>query len=374
MFPGASLRLFRVFGISIEINISWVVIFALVTYSLSALLLPTQYPGLSPGTYFAIGSVTAVLFFASILIHELAHSVVALRNDLPIKAITLFIFGGVSQMSEEPKTPGVELKVAIAGPLSSIALALVFAALAIAASAVGSTQALAGAAGYLALVNLILAVFNMIPGFPLDGGRVFRAILWYFTGSLVRSTIIAARSGQVVAFILAFLGFVSIASGNLANGIWIILIAWFLEQAASSGAQTAKAEERLSHVKVENVMTLSPATVSANTTLAELVDDHLSRYRHGHFPITEKEEIIGVITMDELRKVPRSTWTNATVREAMQPMSDGMIVEPSMPAVSAMRRMAAESITHLLVFSESKLVGILTRGDVIRMLNSEEGF
>ncbi len=371
MLPGNSFKLFKVLGIQIEVNVTWFIIFGLVSWGLSTVLFPAQLPGLSGSTYLVMGVVTALLFFTSILLHELSHSIVALRNDIPIKAITLFIFGGVAQMTKEPQTPGVEFRMAFAGPLASIGLGLMFGAIAVFGFTINAPLII-GPASYLALINIVLAIFNLVPGFPLDGGRIFRATLWYFNHDLVKSTITAGRAGQLVAFLLAALGIVWFLTGNLVNGIWFLLIAWFLETAAVSGMQSAKFQAELTDVAVKDVMISAPETVEGNITVGELVDDHFGHLAHGRFPVISGANVVGVVTLEDLRKAPRTHWGETLVSSIMTPLHDDMRTSADQTAFDAMGQMADKDLGQLLVIEPNGPLGLVTRGDILRFAKVRE--
>ena len=366
-FVGGSVRLFKIWGIQIELNVSWFFVFALVSFGLSAQYFPAQLPGRQPAVYIFLGVVTAILFFASILLHELSHSRVALRQGIPIQRISLFLLGGVSQMTREPRGPGDEFRMAIAGPLSSLAISAGFALVYFLSLALPAGEELGLVSQYLSIINAALAVFNLVPGFPLDGGRVLRAAIWGWTGSLERATAIAARSGQVVAYLLIFVGLLWIARGQLTPGLWFVLIGWFLEQAALSSYQTAHLQA-LSDISVGDVMTERVRTVRPDLSLKELVDGHLLQYQIGRFPVVDGERLLGVITLRDIRSVPKPEWDKRSVGEALQPLGEHLTIEPEASVADAMMQMAQEDIGQLLVCRNSHLLGLITKTDVLRIL------
>src|SRR5208283_89434 len=262
----------RILGIPIGLDYSWFVIFALLTWMLATNYYPAEFKDWPLLLYWLMGAVTAVTLFVSVLLHELGHSAVALRYKIPVRSITLFLFGGVAQIGAEPPSAIAEFLIAAAGPLVSLALAVLFYAV---QPLVAGIEPLLGLAKYLAYINLALVLFNLIPGYPLDGGRVFRAIVWSITGSMRRATLIAANVGRFFAFLLIFIGVWQIFTGNFGNGVWIAFIGWFLDNAASAQVHQVMFQSLLAGHKVSQAMSTHCATVSADLTLQELVDEHI---------------------------------------------------------------------------------------------------
>lgn len=369
MFPilsFGSIRIGRVFGIDIEINYTWFIIFALVTFNLSYIFYVEQKFSLVVST--VDGLITSLLFFSSILLHELSHSFVAARNQIPIKKVTLFIFGGIAQMSKEPDSPKIEFKMAVAGPLASLALAGLFGGAWLVLGALGMGPALYSPFQFLSFINLLLAAFNLAPGFPLDGGRVLRAALWYYFKDIRRATQIASRAGQVLAFLLIFIGLVRIFYGDY-GGFWLIIIGWFLSGTAQASYRQLLLERSLSGVKVKEIMTDQVVIVDPEITLDRLVEEYFLRYKYGRFPVISKEErLLGVITLHDVKEVPRSEWFQRTAGEIVSSLKAGFTVRPDEEAAKALIQMAREDIGHLLVVENSSLVGLVTRTDIIRLI------
>src|SRR5664279_4765242 len=267
-----SIPLGKIFGIQIGLDYSWFVIFALLTWMLADSYYPDEFKNWSPLLYWLMGAVTAIMLFVSVLLHELGHSVVALRYKIPVRSITLFLFGGVAQIGEEPPSAVAEFFIAIAGPLVSLALAALFYAV---QPLLTGMEPLLGLAKYLAYINTALVVFNLIPGYPLDGGRVFRAIVWAITGDMGRSTLIAANVGRFFAFMLIFLGVLQMFSGNLGGGLWIAFIGWFLDNAASVQIQQVTLRGILTGHRVSEAMNTHCAIIPADLTLQQLVDEQI---------------------------------------------------------------------------------------------------
>lgn len=356
------LYLFRVLGIPIRLDYTWFLIFILFTWLLASGYYPPRFPEWTRATYWIVGFFSALLLFVSVLLHELGHSWVALRTGIPIRSITLFLFGGVAQMSREPPDAETEFKMAIAGPLTSFLLAIVFFAFAQVLSPV-----LGALFGLIAWLNLFLALFNLVPGFPLDGGRVLRAFLWKRRGDLVWATRISSRAGKVVALTLMILGFLRIVTGDL-GGIWFILIGLFLLQAAEAGYRQVLFRTALSGIKVSQIMRPDVVTVSPDVTVDRLVSDYFLKHHYHSFPVLHAEELVGLITLANVRSVPRPEWTRTTVQDAMTPFDEIMILGPAEDAVTALQRMVKDGIGRFPVVERGKLVGILTRRDIVGLL------
>lgn len=361
-------RLGRVFGIEIDISYSWFFIFALITVLLTFGIFPQNFPEHSPLINLILGLFTSALFFGSLLFHELTHSLIANLNKIPIKRITLFVFGGVSQMSDEPSDPYSELKMAVAGPLSSMFLAGLFYLIFFLLSSAGLSSPYWAAFAWLWQINLLLAIFNLAPGFPLDGGRVFRSILWMTLHDMERATNIASKAGQGFAFLLVGLGFLFFIGGNI-GGIWLILIGWFLYQSAAASYQQLVLQHTLSDVRVKEIMTPKVQTVAPDTKLDDLVNDYFLKYRFGRFPVTEDGNLLGIVTLHDIKVIPREKWATTTTRQIVENLEEPMYVGPNDQAVKALMKMAREDIGHLLVVDENKrLNGIITRADIIRLI------
>ncbi|KPL06415.1 hypothetical protein AMJ71_09735, partial [candidate division TA06 bacterium SM1_40] len=287
--------LFRLFGIQVSLNYTWFIIFALITWTLAVRYFPSTYPGLSPWVYWLVGAVAALLLFVSVLFHEFSHSLVARRSGLPIKEITLFIFGGVAQMGEDVKDPRTELKMAVAGPAASVLLAVLFGASAAFFYITVGRSPLVAVLTYVATLNLILTFFNLVPGFPLDGGRVLRALLWMRTNDIRQATRIASAVGQGFAILLILLGVVSFLSGQLVSGVWLVLIGLFLKQAAELGYRQVMVRRSLMGIKVRELMTAEVVAVDPSLTLERLAHDYFLGYRYSSFPVLQEGEVVGMV-------------------------------------------------------------------------------
>ncbi len=376
----SSFRLTRIAGIDIGIHYSWAFIFILLLITLSLNYFPQASPGHFRTSYWIAGFIAALMLFLSVLIHELAHSLVAKSRGIPVHSITLFILGGVSNLEEEPKKPGIEFIMALVGPATSLALAVIFWITFLFTQPQWTITDLFRFSGwlpqeslfgagllYLALINISLAVFNILPGFPLDGGRVLRAIIWGATGNLVRATNIAAVIGRLVGWAFIALGVLWIFGGNLITGIWFIIIGWFLSSAADSTRQDVTLKERLSGVKVKDVMQLTQETISPQSTVEELVQGVFNRRYNRAVPVCEDNQTLGIVTISDIKGLPQEKWGITMVQDVMtrQPL---YTVTPEDDLNQAMVLLGKHDLNQLLVVSGNQCAGLLSRAEIIRYL------
>jgi Zn-dependent protease/CBS domain-containing protein len=361
-----TISLGRVFGIPLDLDPSWFLVFALIMWTLAVGYYPAEYPAWSTAEYWAIGALTALLFFGGVLLHELGHSVVALHYGIPVRRITLIIFGGVSDIGAEPNSAAQEFWLAIAGPAVSFGLAAVFGLLTFVVRPLTPLLALAK---YLAYINGVLGLFNLIPGFPLDGGRVLRAIVWAVTHNLHRATLIAAGVGRAIAFLFILVGVWLALSGNLINGLWIAFIGWFLENAASGQAQQQSLHERLAGRHVAQVMSPAGASVPADVSLQDVVDHYMQTGGQRCLTVTQDERLVGLLTVHGIREVPRDQWATTTVNEAMVPLAQVKRVTPDAEVWDALAEMDRDGVNQLPVTTDGHVVGMLSRGDIVSYLH-----
>ncbi len=363
------LRLFRVAGIQIRLDYSWLLIFFLIWWSLSAGYFPRAYPEASALATWGTGLAATLLFFLSVLAHELSHSLVAKRLGLDVPSITLFLFGGASEMAEEPGDPGTEFRIAIVGPFSSFVLAAGFAALAWALP--GSVHPLVGAmVGYLAWINVALGVFNLLPGLPLDGGRVLRALVWWRTGSLERGSKVASDAGKGLAFGVMALGALQIFGGALLGGLWLILIGMFLRGLAGASYRQLELRQALEGVSVAEIMIHDVVTVPPGTSVRELVDDYILTLGFRGFPVVENGRVVGTISLEDVKEVKPTEREQVAVRERMVPLSDAVRVSADTSLQDALLRMARADLGRLLVLDQRDgLRGMITRTGLARFLD-----
>jgi Zn-dependent protease/predicted transcriptional regulator len=362
------LSLFKVAGIRLRLDYTWFIVFALVLFALSAGYLPRTFPGQEPQTYWLAGLVATLLFFASVVIHELAHSLVAVRSGIPIPEITLFIFGGVSRLGHEPKDPHTEFKVAVVGPLSSFVLAALFGGLRFVLSGL-EPSLLVVVIGYLAWINVALGVFNLIPGFPLDGGRILRAYLWWQSGSLTRATKVATDIGKGFAVALMILGGLQIFAQNLVNGLWFLFIGMFLRGMSIQGYEELIIRKALEGVKVEEVMVREVVAVPPDLPLSRLVHDYFLHYAYRGFPVVDQGKVMGMVSVVEVRRVPPEQHDTRRVADIMTPLGPELLISPDTSLAEALVRMSQEEQDRLLVLQpDQTLAGLITKTGLLRFV------
>jgi Zn-dependent protease len=358
----ARVELGRIWGIPIGLHTSWFLIFGLLTWSLALGYFPEEYPALSPAAHWLLGGLTSLLFFGSVLAHELGHSLIALRNSIPVRRITLFIFGGVAQIEKEPSSPGVEFRIAIAGPLVSLTLAILFETVYLLDQ---SIPYLAAPSIYLARINFLLAAFNMIPGFPLDGGRVLRALVWRFTGSFHRAAKAASSTGQLVALGFIGVGVYTIFNGGLFNGLWLAFIGWFLQNAAASSLAASNMQQSLRGITVGQVMSRECARVSSLLPLSQLVEERVLNGAQRCFFVFDGGHLRGLLTLREITAVPQRKWGFTTTEQVMVPFERLARVAPDTELMEALRMMDSANVNQVPVVKEGDVVGTLSREQVL---------
>ena len=360
------IRLFRVGGVDVVIDYSWFVIFFLVVYTIAESYLPAAQSQFTSAQYWIMGLVTAILFFLSVLLHELAHSFVAIRHGVRVVAIRLFIFGGLAQVASEPESGRHEFLIALAGPAVSMFLGFGFGLLFGILWVSGMTGPVATVAGYLAETNIMLAIFNMIPGFPLDGGRILRAILWDRWANLTRATRVVSQIGNALALFLIFLGvLVFLVAQSMIAGLWLLLIGLFMKQSALGSYQAVVLRESLSGVQIRQVMTENVVSVDWLVSLVDLVNDFFYRHKFTEFPVFNRDDLIGMVSLDQVKQVPRDLWMFKQVRDIMTPIEQVPSLKPTDDATEAFRRMMAGDVSRMPVIEEGRLVGILSRRDLL---------
>jgi Zn-dependent protease/CBS domain-containing protein len=368
--PG-SFRIGKIAGIEIDINVSWIIIVVLLTVSLATGWFPQLYRGWSTATYWVTGFIASLLLFVSVLLHELAHSLVARRRGLPVRSITLFIFGGVSNIEREPASPGIEFQMAIVGPLTSLLIGAVCYLLLLPLR--GTHSPLEGILFYLAVTNILLGVFNLIPGFPLDGGRVLHSIIWKLTGSMRQATRVATIAGQVIAYLFIFGGIWLFFVGDFLDGIWLGFIGWFLLSAAQSANSQAMLTSMLQGVTVGEVMNPKPATVPADISLQQLVDAYFLPGGLKYALVMQGDKLVGLITLGDIRHMPRERWAYVPVSQVMIPLSRLHVGAPEQSLNDVLPLMAGRDVNQLPVVQNGTLVGVLSRDAIIQYLEVRRG-
>jgi Zn-dependent protease len=363
---GTSWRAARIAGVEVRVDSSWAVIALLITYSMY-LRASIVYPDLSGAGAAGTAILATALFFGSVLVHELAHALVSQARGIRVQDITLFLFGGATRARVESRGPGDEFLIAAVGPLTSVLLAGLFGAVHLAGRD-ALPRPLAGTFGYLAWTNLVLAAFNLVPGFPLDGGRLLRSAIWKATGSLRRATQVASLAGQAVGWLLVVGGVASLLAGNLAGGIWFAFIGWFLVQAARSSYQELQLRELLRGVEAQDVMAANLLRIPPDLSLRDAVDDYFMRYDHGAFPVDEQGRTVGLLTLRGVRRVPRDQWPTRRVRDHMVPLGDQVVVAPGARMDGVLGKLQDTEAGRVLVVQAGEVVGIITPTDVTRWL------
>jgi Zn-dependent protease/CBS domain-containing protein len=362
---GQSVKLTTIRGIEVGIHYSWFIIFFLITSSLTTRF-ASEHPHWTTVEHYAVGIATSLLFFASILVHELAHSFVALAKHIPVRSITLFVFGGVAQIGREPDRPMTEFQIAIAGPIASALLAGGF--WIVSHLAGDHFEHLAALGGWLSSINLMLALFNLVPGFPLDGGRIFRAILWHFTGNLARATRIAAGAGQTVGYTFIIFGIWTGFAANWFSGLWLAFIGWFLLNAAQESVVQVSVRSALTGLTAEDVMTRECPAVSGRMRLAELVQEYILKTGQRCFIVTDGSRLQGLVTLHQIKAVPQERWAEVSVSEAMTPSSQVRTVAPGTPILDVLQVLEGEDINQVPVVTGDRLMGMITRDHLLRVL------
>jgi Zn-dependent protease/CBS domain-containing protein len=363
--PG-SLRIGKIAGITIFIHMSWLIILVLLTWSLAIGWFAALYPGWSHFTYWIVSLLAALLLFVSVLLHELAHSLVARRRGLPVKDITLFIFGGVSNIEQEPASADVEFQMSLVGPLMSLLIGGISFVLLLLIGRGNSP--LAAILGYLAAANVMLGLFNLLPGFPLDGGRVLRSIIWKITGSLSTATRVAILVGQVVAYLIILGGIWLFIIGSLLSGIWIGFLGWFLLSGAQSAHTQLMLDTMFKGVSVGQTMNSNPVTVPANISLQRLVDEFLLPHGWRGAFVMQADQLVGLITLCDVRHTPREQWGQTPVGHVMTPVERLHVVSPQQKIREVVPLMVAQDVNQLAVVQDGRLVGVLSREDIMRSL------
>jgi Zn-dependent protease/predicted transcriptional regulator len=360
-----SWRIGRIAGVDIFVDSSWFLILILFTWSLASSYFPQKFPEWSALQNWLIGLFTSLLIFGSVLIHELAHSLVAIRQGEEVRSITLFILGGVAQISHEPKKPMQEFSMALVGPVTSLALGLIAFILSLLLKPV--SVMLSAVVSYLALINTVLALFNLLPGFPMDGGRVLRSIIWKITGDLRRATRVASRVGEGFAFILVFIGILQILRGGL-SGFWLIFIGWFLHNAAARSYQQVLVEDVLKDVRAKDLMTEDVATVPSTLRVQDLVDDYILKHRDRGFLVRDDDVLKGIVCLEDVKKISRDEWAKASVSDIMTPRDQLDAVSPDDDGRSILNSLTSKNVHQVPVVQADRVVGLICRSDILRFI------
>lgn len=368
---GKRIKLFNLFGFTVHIDLSWLIIAVLITWSLATGFFPMLYEGISQLNYWIMGVIGALGLFFSIVFHEFFHSYIARKFGLPMKGITLFLFGGVAEMHDEPDSPKTEFFMALAGPLSSLVLVGVFFAIYLFGKTAQWADPVVGVFHYLWIINGILIAFNMIPGYPLDGGRVLRSILWHFKGDIRWATKIASRVGGGFGMLLIALGVISFIFGNFVGGIWWFLIGMFIRGASKSSYQRVLRRETLEGEPLRRFISDDPVSAPPDITLRELVEDYIYTHHYKMYPVMRDGKMQGCITTKEVKAIPRSQWDEKTVGEVASSCSTENTIDIDESAVEAFRKMNSTGNSRLIVTDGDRLAGIIALKDLTDFLQTK---
>lgn len=362
---GPRIDIIKLAGFPLRIDLSWLFIAILVTWSLASAYFPMQYPNLSQGTYLIMGLVGMFGLFGSVVLHELGHAIVARRFNLEIRGITLFLFGGVAEMAEEPKSAKAEFWVAVGGPIVSLLLALAL----IGINLISFSTPVEAVITYLATINAIVLVFNLIPAFPLDGGRVLRAAIWYFGKSMRKATRISSQIGSVFGMVLVGLGLLQLVSGMVVSAIWLAILGFFLRGAAVNSYQQLLIRRLLEGEPVRRFMNDTPVTVDAAMSLEDVVDQYIYKHHHKAFPVVGNDrKPIGLISTREIKNVSRDVWKETRVEDFVEPLNEENCISPNADAMQALALMNRTGKSRFLVVDKGRLAGIITLKDLMKFL------
>ena len=365
---GRSIKLFKLFGFEVRVDLSWVIIAILIAWSLSIGFFPFHYKNLSAQVYWSMGIIGALGLFLSVIFHEMCHSLVARSYGIPMKGITLFIFGGVAEMGDEPHSPRAEFTMAIAGPLSSILIALVAYGIYAFGKARGWVVPVVGVIHYLSTINGLLAAFNLIPAFPLDGGRVLRSALWGLKGNIRWATRVSSWIGEAFGTLLIVLGVLAVVRGNFMGGMWWFLIGMFLRNAAKMSYRQLTVRKALEGEPIRRFMEPNPITVPPSISVEELVEDYIYKYHFKMFPVVDSERLMGCVTTKQVREIPREEWSRRTVGGLAAECSMENVIEPGADAIKALSIMSQTGNSRLLVVEKGRLLGVITLKDLMKFL------
>jgi Zn-dependent protease/predicted transcriptional regulator len=363
--------LLSLFGFDVWLDASWLLLAALISWTMAEAVFPSVAPRLTVATYWWMAIATTIGFLFSIVFHEMSHSLVARHYGMPIRGITLFLFGGVAEMEQEPPSAKSEFLMAAAGPAASFVLSAVFFTLLALAGAWRFPTAVKGTLWYLGYLNGVLALFNLIPAFPLDGGRMLRAALWYWRKNLLWATRIATGVGEVFGILLIVLGVISILTGNFIGGMWRFLIGMFLRGAASASYQEVVARTALEGVPVSHLMTAQPIAVPPDASIATFVEDFVYRYHHRSFPVASNGILLGCVGTEQAARIERTAWATTRVEQIMARCAPEETVAPQNGAVAALTQMRRSGKSRLWVVDRSRLVGVLSLRDVMQLLSTK---
>ncbi|MBE9531254.1 MAG: site-2 protease family protein [Proteobacteria bacterium] len=370
------IKLFKVQDIVISIDYSWFIVFFLVAWSMAYGYFPYYTPGLAVRTYLTMGILSSLFLFSCVLIHELSHSVTSNRLGIEVKEITLFLFGGIAKLTKEPEKALDELKIAIAGPAASALLAALFYLIRMLLASFSHEEMVVVDAilSFLIRINIVLLIFNMIPGLPLDGGRVLKALWWMKSGDIKMATRVASEVGRFFAAVLIFFGFMQLVSGNLAGGLWAVLIGMFLMQSAGSNFRQMQFQRETKGLKVSEIMTTDVITLEGNTTLTRALEEYFFKHHFVSFPVTKLGNISGLLTLSNIKSTHKELWDETLAGEVMLPFKVEASLKPDDELMQALKIMGDTGQGRLLVMDGDTLAGIISKRDILKTLQIKEVF
>ena len=369
-----SFKLFTLYGFEVKLDLTWIILGIVITWTLAKGFFPFYFKELPLATYWFMGIAGAIGLFLSIIFHEFFHSVTARKFGLPIKGITLFIFGGVAEMHDEPPSPKAEFFMAIAGPLSSIFIGFIFYGMSTFANLNGWKESVHGVLWYLGVINFVLAAFNMVPAFPLDGGRVLRSALWKWKKNIRWATKIASQIGSYFGIVLILLGILNALTGNLIGGIWWFILGLFLRNASQMSYQHILLRRALEGERVERFMNTDPVTAPSSISLEELVNDYFYQYHFKMLPVVERGKLVGCVTTGDVKNIPREQWNEKKVSDISAHCTEGNTISPSADAMKAFSIMSRTKNSRLMVVEDHTLTGVITLKDLMRFLSVKLDF
>ena len=365
---GRRITLFRLAGFSVRADASWAIVVILVTWSLARGVFPQLLPGLTASAYWGMAVAGAAILFFSVILHELAHSLVARRFGIPMRGITLFVFGGVAEMEDEPPSPKSELLMALAGPAASVVIGVVFLIVSATALMLGWPAQVVAVAQYIGATNIILAVFNLLPAFPLDGGRVLRALIWMRKKNVRAATRVSSQVGSMFGLLLIIGGFYFLFAGNPIAGVWWFLIGMFVRNAAAGAYQQVLVRELLEGETVQRFMKTDPVTVPRSVSVSELVTEYMYKHHYKMFPVVDGERLVGCVTATDVKKLSHDEWERQTVGAIAQKCDVGNTIRSDTDAMKALAKMGRTKTSRLLVVDGDRLAGIITLKDLLHFL------
>lgn len=364
----SGLHLFNLFSFEVRLDWSWIFLAVLISWTLATSYYPANFPNLTQNTYWVMGIIGALGLFLSIIFHELCHSLVGRYYGISFTGITLFIFGGIAEMRDAPQNPKTELLMSLAGPLFSIIFGVTLYFLFQIGSYAQWPLAINGVISYLSMINIAVGLFNLIPGFPLDGGRVFRSILWWWTGDLKWATLIACRGGIVLSMAMIFFGILLFLQGAFISGLWMFLLGFFLQHLSKISYQDLMIRETFHGECIRNYVKTPPVTVQSNITLQDLVDNYFCKYYHKLYPVIENGVLVGSISFNEIRQVPKEKWSDLQVEQVMLKNYLDIVVDANADLIQVLQIMQSQKITRMIVTDHGELYGVIALKDIMDII------